>query len=402
MKNLFIIICLLCTYEISAQSLDDVGKIVIGINIPESSSSETLELKDYINNKVSHWISQAGYSANGITSFYLYPNVTIDNEDVAEGGMKNVYVITGTLYLRIVQSEGDVVFSSISLPFRDSSTKKITAIKNGISKLQSKKILPLLDEAKEKILKYYETEKENIFLQADLMTRQKDYDGAIAYLMSIPSCLTSIYQESLEKADRVLDYKTKAYNDSLLTIAKSYLAQHNAKATLDVLSSYQEAKAEQNAVYQNILKKAEGLVTAAELAVAREKRQRYLDQKEREQRQWAVEDEERAHRINMDNQQMAYKREELASNERLTSQRIASDERITAKQIASNERLTSQRIASDERTTARKVAAGERLASQSIAANERLSSQRINAIKSIAANYYRSNQTRTVTINHNY
>lgn len=391
MKYVIAIIIALFAISGHGQTLDDVGKIVIGIDVPNTSSPETIELKDYISDKISHWISQAGYSANGISSFYLYPDVTIDNEDVAEGGMKNVYVISGTLYLKIVQSEGNVVFSSISLPFRESSTKRITAIKNGVGKLQYNKILPLLDEAKEKILKYYESEKANIFAQADFMVRQKDYDGAIAYLMSIPSCLTSIYQEALERADVVLDNKTRTYNDSILTIAKSFLAQHDAKATLDVLSSYQDASADQNAIYKNILTKAEGLVTAAELAAARERRQRYLDQKAREQRQWAVEDEERAHRMNMDNQQMAYNREALASNERIASKQIASSERTAARQIAAN-----------ERNTARKVAATERLASQSIASNERLTSQRINAIRSIAASYYRNNQTRTIIVKHKY
>ena len=43
---------------------------------------------------------------------------------------------------------------------RESSTKRITAIKNGISKIQSSKIAPFLEDAKGKILKYYESEKE--------------------------------------------------------------------------------------------------------------------------------------------------------------------------------------------------------------------------------------------------
>lgn len=342
-----------------AQTLDDVGKIVIGIDVLETSSKETLELKDYILTKVSHWISQAGYSANGITSFYLYPDVAIDSENVAEGGMKNVYVITGTLYLKIIQSEGNIVFSSISLPFRDSSTSRITAVKNGVGKIQYSQIVPLLDDAKDKILCYYESEKTSIFAQADLMTRQKDYDGAIAYLMSIPSCLTSIYQETLVKAEEVLDKKIYAHNDSILSVATILLAQHNAKATLEALVSYQDAEEDQNAKYKLILSKAEGMVTADELATARERRQQYLDAKEKEHRQWAVEDQERAHRINMDNQQMAYNSAALASNERLISQKIQSDERI---------------------------------ASQRISASEHITSQRISAIKNIAASYYRNIQ----------
>ena len=214
-----------------------------------------------------------------------------------------------------------------------------------------------------------------------MLLRQQNYDGAIACLMTIPSCLTVTYQEALEKAGDVLTKKEYddsvawvkdvcAYNDSVLSVAKSYAAQHNASAALDALSAYMTSPdINQNKEYQSLIAKSESLVSSAEREAAREKRQKYLDDKAREQHQWAVDDQERAHRMNMDNQQMAYNRAALASNER-----------ITTKRIEANERLTSQRIASDER----------------------LSSQRINAIKTIAVNYYKNNQTRTIDVNHNY
>lgn len=402
MKYIYLIMLAFVTSFCKAQSIEDVGKIVVGVDVPKSASSETLEIEDYLKNKISHWLTQTGYSSMGISPFYIYPEISIDTEDVAEGGMKNIYVIKGTLYLRLIQNDGNTVFANLALPFRESATLKKTAIKNGVSKIPVAKIAPLLDEAKDKILQYYETEKLNIFAQADLMARQKDYDGAIACLMSIPSCLTSIYSEALDKADEVLDEKTKAYNDSVLVLANSFLAQHNARETLNVLSSYQEAKEVQNSEYQRILAKAESLVTAAELAAAREKRQRYLDQKAREQHQWEVEDKERNHRINMDNKQMEYNHAALESKERITSQKIAADERTTARRIAADERTTARKIAADERITSQKNASTERLASQSIAANERITTHRINAIKSIAVNYYKSRKAQTLIVNHNY
>ena len=95
MKAFILLITLLMSSSIYAKSLDDVGKIVIGVDVPETSSTETKELKEYIVNKISHWVAQAGYSAKGFSSFSISPNIIIDSEDVAEGGMKNVYVIKG-------------------------------------------------------------------------------------------------------------------------------------------------------------------------------------------------------------------------------------------------------------------------------------------------------------------
>lgn len=373
---LLVTICRMCY----SQTMSDIGKIIIGIDIPSTSSQYTLEQKDYLQKKVSHWLAQAGFSANGITTFYVIPEISIDHEDMAEAGMKNVYVIQGTLYLKILQCDKEVVFSSISLPFRESSTSPSLAIKNGINKLQFSKIIPVLDQAKSKIISYYESEKNNIFAHADMLAKGKKYDAAIAHLLTIPDCLGSIYLEALDKADMILDLRTKVYNDSILVMAQSFLAEHNAHSALDVLCDYQPASTGQDTEYAKLLVKAEELVTAEELAVAREKRQLYLDKQEKERRQWEAESIEREHRIDMERQQMAYNRETLASSERLASQRIDADERITGQKIASSERLVSQ----------------------GIAANERLTSQRISALKSVAVEYFRNNQTRTTIIQHRY
>lgn len=411
-----ILIYLLCVFPILsyADEIDDIGKIVIGVDVPESASSETLVIKDYLSNKIEHWLSQGGYSANGLASFYLSPEVTIDDVAVAEGGMKNVYVVSGTLYLKVTQEKDGVVFSSIAIPFRESNTKKEAAIKSGISKIQSAKLSPMLDEAREKIVKYYESEKNNIFAEAERLTRQGEYDAAIGVLMTIPSCLTATYQEALGRADKVLDDKVCAYNDSILSVAHSLANLHKPIETLDALIGYRNSPKEaQNVEYYQLLNKAEAMVSTEEAEAAREKRQRYIDAKIRQERQWAYAEREQAHRINMDNQQMAYNRAELASRERITNKKIESNERLTSQKmtheariasqnISSNERLASQRIASNERTTTQRVRTAERLMSQSISASERIANKRITAIKDIAANYYKKVRNKTIIVNHNY
>ncbi len=343
MRYLFIILLAILTPVVSAQSIDDVGKIMLGVDILETSTNETVELQSYLLNKLSKWVTEAGFSTYGFTFFSIVPNIIIDSEEMAEAGMKNVYVVSGSLMLSVIQNEGGIVFSTITFPFKESSTKRMTAVKNGIVNIQSSKIKPFLNEAKGKILQYYEYEKEKIFMHADFMAERKDYDGAIAYVMSIPSCLQSIYSESLAKASEYLDLRDKLYNDSLFVLANSYLAQHDAKSALDVLCGFRTTQ-DQQEVYQQLLEKAENLVTEEEQLKAAEKRQKYLDEKEQQYREWATQEEERKHRMEMETQQMAYDKEELAVYERLEKQRIESEERIANEKTASNERVETSRI----------------------------------------------------------
>ena len=134
MRYILLIIYCFVSLQVYSDEVDDLGKIVIGIDVPPTASSETQSLKGYLTNKVALWLTQSGYSSNGASSFYLIPDVVMENVAVAEGGMKDVYVVSGSLYLKIIQEGNDVIFSSISIPFRDSHTKKENALKTELEK----------------------------------------------------------------------------------------------------------------------------------------------------------------------------------------------------------------------------------------------------------------------------
>lgn len=240
---LFITLCLGVNLQIHAQIASDVGKIVLGVDLSENASEETVQLKDILVNKLNSLAAQSGCSSFGYTNFIVAPNIVVEDVQMAEGGMKNVYVVKGNLYVNITERNTNNVYSSVVYPFKGFATKKELAIKNAVLDLSLSKVQNMFHQAKSKIIEYYKANKDIIFSKAATYADCGEYEQAIAFLMSIPDEVSDIKQEAMVIAEDIYQRKlvaTKkadaqrvaAHNDSILNLARSYAAMHNPQETL--------------------------------------------------------------------------------------------------------------------------------------------------------------------------
>lgn len=196
MKRIILgLIGLTLSFTSVGQTIEDIGKIVIGVKILPNSNEETLYNKEYLQNKLLSLASNAGLSSHGNSTFFITPSITINDIQTAEGGMKNVFVISGELYLNIKDEDSGTIFANTSYSFKGSGTSKEAAIKNGLQKISYGKLSPFFDEAKSAILNYYSAKQDKIFANADMLCQNNDYDAAIACLLTIPEELLYIISE---------------------------------------------------------------------------------------------------------------------------------------------------------------------------------------------------------------
>ncbi len=318
----------------SAQTVDDIGKIVIGVKFQDGISQETVMLKPLLEDKLVSFATKSGCSSFDNNVFFLSPNIVINSNDVAEGGMKNVYVIRGDLYLSIQDGISGTVLASMTFPFKGSATKKDIAIKNAIIGIEYQKVESLFAEAKKKILAYYESKKNVIFAQANSCIAKGDYDGAIAALMLIPEDLSDLYEEALSQAQKVYELRDQALyqqmlaerrnnNQNVLTEANSLLAMHKPEEALRVLWNYAPGDDDQNTLYNNYVKKAENLVSETERETLRKEERAYQDQRRREDRAYREIVKENAHRRDMDRRNMDLQNQSLEAAERVVHHKLS-------------------------------------------------------------------------------
>lgn len=364
---------LLSVFSIShSQTVNDVSKIALGVRFLDGISQETKSLQPQLEDRLVMFATQSGYSSFGNNTFFVSPNVIVNSVDVAEGGMKNVYVVQGELYLTIQDGINGTVYSSISYPFKGVATKEETAIKNAILNISYNGVQGLFCEAKEKILSYYEQQQEAIFARAETCARNGNYDEAITCLMMVPEELTELHIQALEKAQDIYNQRDEAIrqqiiaetynnNETLLAEANSLLAMHNPQDALKVLWNYRQGNEKQDSQYTALVKKAERLVSEVEKEALRKEERAYQDNKQREARAWKEYTTETAHRRDMDRQ-----------NAKLRSQIVSSAERVAHNQISAKKQA---------------IAANERVAHH----RANVDAQKVEALKTIACEYLRNN-----------
>lgn len=324
-----------------SQTVNDISKVMLGVRFLDNASQETLVMKQQLENKLVMFATQSGYSSFGDNNFFISPNVIINSIDVAEGGMKNVYVVQGELFLTIQDDEDGTVYSSNSFSFKGSATKKETAIKNAVLNINYSKVQSLFDGAKEKILSYYEKQRDVIFARAEICANNGSYDEAITCLMMIPEELTDIYLQAIEKAQKIYDMRARAIqqqkikercdsNETVLTEANSLLAMHKPQEALKTLWAYHSGNENQNAQYTELMKKAEDLISASELEALRKEERAYQDNKQQQERKWDEYTKETAHKRNMDNRNMDLKEQLIESAERGAHNQISKEKQAIA------------------------------------------------------------------------
>ena len=311
LKRYFILLVIVawgCKY-MTAQNMDDLGKIVIGVDFPGNASSTTKDLAEDLKNKLISIITSLGYSSFENSYFTISPDIIVDEVRIAEGGMKNVYLTKGHLYISLSNKYDKTVFSTISLPFNGSGKKENLAVKNSIMNLDFRQITPMLNDAKNKILTFYTSRKEQIFALADTYTKNGQFDKAITCLMTIPDDLTDIKQKALQKACEIYElrneaikqersYMQKMHNDSVLISAKNFLAMHKPVDALMSLWDFQVGDNKQTLEYNRLLENAEKQISASE-------RKRLAE--ERRARQERIRKENRIWQMQMQNANYSYK-----------------------------------------------------------------------------------------------
>lgn len=332
---MFFCVCFCSTISFS-QTINDISKVVLGVRFADGISEATIANKPQLEDRLIKFASQSGYSSFGNCLFFVSPNIVVNSVDIAEGGMKNIYVVHGELYLTIQDATNGTVYSSISFPFRNSATSKEKAIKNAILNINYNTVSTFFDEAKKKILVYYQQQKDIIFARANTCVANGDYEGAITCLMMIPEELTELYSLALTEAQTIYDKRNKAiyqkmiekrYNDnnSVLTEANSLLAMHKPYEALKTLWNYKKGNKEQNEHYSNMIRQAEQLISANEIEELRREERVYQDNKRKEDREWDEYKKNEDHRRNLEKQEMGIRKQELETNERIVHHKLNID-----------------------------------------------------------------------------
>ena len=145
---------------------------------------------------------------NNPDGFFLYPTIAVINDEIAEGGMQNIYSIKAEVTVSARKIGGDVV-ASVSKTYSGAGRSKaqaMTALIQAVN-VTDAKYTKFMADAKTAAEKYYQAQCSHIMKQADQYAATNDYRAAIAVLSQIPTMVPCYSTISTKIAEYYKQYQ---------------------------------------------------------------------------------------------------------------------------------------------------------------------------------------------------
>jgi hypothetical protein len=219
---------------VASYAQNEESQINISVAMPAQCDLED-NAKTILKNKLLSLATSEGVAATECGAIVMVPSLTVTDEQVIEGGMRNIYTIEMQLSVSVMNILNGTVFSTIQANCKSEGYSKREAERNAMKKLDLTTRTEQMRIAKAKIEDYYQNNTEVIIAKAMTLAQQQAYDEALAYLSSYPESMSGYAQVSTAIATIFKKAQTQ-YCSQLLQEARSYYANRDFESAAAILS----------------------------------------------------------------------------------------------------------------------------------------------------------------------
>ena len=167
--------------------------------------------------KLQRVLAKNGVADTG-SDFVLVPSVTVEEDELIESGMVNLFKIQGTLNLALTQLSTGKTFGATAVAIKGSGKRsKAAAVKAAVGSINvnNPELHQFLENSKQNVVDYYNKNSASIMGKARTAASQGNYDEALAILASFPEGMPM----------------EKTINDEITKVYKQYI-NANCQATI--------------------------------------------------------------------------------------------------------------------------------------------------------------------------
>ena len=189
-------------------SLEDIGRIVLNTYIPDELNLPG-QARNLLENKLSQVATYYGMGGNSIDGrFVIMAVINVMSKDIIAGPPQMVAQnFDVTIY--IGDAIDDKLFSSTSISLKGVGKNENESLINGIKNINQRNplIKQALEEGKEKIVAYFESNCDFIIRKATALDAQGKFDEAIYNLISVPEVCKTCYMKCLDTLEVIYQNK---------------------------------------------------------------------------------------------------------------------------------------------------------------------------------------------------
>jgi hypothetical protein len=260
MKKLILLSFIASFFSINAQNnagkQNDMGRIVLAAYVPQQIDKMPDAARSMLANKISQIVTQSGMGGSAMNErFILTANVVVMSKDItATAPPMQAYNLDVTLYIGDGISGTKFASQTVSVKgVGENETKAyIAALKN--IKANDPSYQSFLETGKKKIVEYYNSKCDFIIKQAETMVSQKDFDGAIYNLVSVPEVCKECYDKCMTAVAPIykkkIEFECKTKLNEATTVWNANQSWDGAQQAGTIIASidpeascYKEAKA---------------------------------------------------------------------------------------------------------------------------------------------------------------
>lgn len=212
-------------YSQNQPKLDDFGRIVLNTYLPEKIELTT-EAKNLLETKLSQIASNYGMGGSAANPrFIITANINIGTKDIIAGPPQMI-----AQNLDVTMFIGDAVdnksFCNTTISLKGVGTNENKAYIDALKKINPKnpEIQKFVEEGKNKIVLFYNTQCDFIIKNALTLRKQGNYDEAIYNLSIVPDVCQDCYFKCLDTLASIFQQKVDADCDKKLKKAKTVWA----------------------------------------------------------------------------------------------------------------------------------------------------------------------------------
>lgn len=205
----------------SADKADDFGRIALNIYMPDDVLPEFPSARKMLEARLKAVASMNGMGANEAFPRFIITGNAYTTFDEVVPGISEKYVKEVEIFISVGDGIEGVEFASESITLKGIDDSESKAFLSAVKKLnpRNKIIKEFIENAKDKIIAFYNSKCDFILKEAETLNSNKDYDNALATLIEVPEVCKECYEKAMDYSTIV--FRAKVENECQLKISEA-------------------------------------------------------------------------------------------------------------------------------------------------------------------------------------
>lgn len=193
-----------CSFTVNGQNeagkADDAARIPIAAYVPKDLGDLTPTAQEALKTRLERIVTKAGLGGSSYDNRFIMTAKIVELDKEVSSTTPVVYFYNLEITLLIGDAVEGTLFSSQVIETKGSGNSETKAYMAAIKKIkdQDPKYTAFIDQAKTKIIEYFNAKCDFILKEAQSLVGQNEYQAAIATLSSIPEVCKDCYDKAMD------------------------------------------------------------------------------------------------------------------------------------------------------------------------------------------------------------